>query len=352
MFFFKKKLSLRDAWKADADTFGLSDETQQGLAFLIALDLCSNAPFDDEAELTKYIQRFSKKAPLPKDGEAGDFNDTKISALLSEFAFRTDPTFSPRPVYRGVIYAFERPKEDRLPSFDPNQISLRVCDELINSLCRQIGESIEGDVEQSYLAGFVFFSSYVQMDVEGTLRVSRLPNKVLPPHYKWFRHCLNFSPEAIAQGNSIQKILDCFLAGDSTLETPKLYQLTCHFSDQLHYLGKGIKNDQIWATDIPTFAFIAAKAQLGMDQDDPEEEWVIDARRILLDKGFEMPQVCLSHLDAINLVAKQVFEKWGFNITVPSKDLTPGEQWLRRCCIVFMCTVNAVLQPKWNKINF
>ena len=351
MFFFRKKTALLDAWKADADMFGLPDATQRGLAFLIALDLCSNAPIDDEAELINYIQRFSKKAPMPKDGEAGGFNDGRISALLSEFAFRTDPTFSPRPVYKGEVYAFERPKEDKLPSFDSNQMSLRVWDDVIDSLCRQIGESIEGDVEQSYLAGFVFFSSYIQMDVEGTLHASRLPNRVLPPHYMWFRHCLNYSAEAIAQGNPIQKILDCFLAGDSTRETPKLYQLTCHFSDQLHYQGKAIKNDQVWAADIPTFAFIAAKAQLGLDQDDPEEEWVIEARRILLDKGFEMPPVCLSHLDAINLVLRQVSEKWGYNLTDPSKDLIPSEQWLRRCCIVFMCTVNAVLQPGWNRVQ-
>lgn len=351
MFFFKKKPSLLDEWKADADTFGLSEATQRGLAFLIALDLCSNAPIEDETELTNYIQRFSKKAPVPKEGEAGDFYDAKISALLAEFAFRTDPTFSPRPVYDGKIYAFERPKEDKLPAFDPNLMSLRVWDEVVSSLCRQIGESIEGGIEESYLSGFTFFSSFVRMDMEGTLKVSRLPNVVLPPHFMWFRHCFNFSPKDIRGGNPMQKILDCFLAGDPQWETPMLYRLTCHFSDQLHYVGKGIKNDQVWAADVPTFALIATGARLGLDQDDPEDEWVIEARGILTSKGFEMPPQCASHLDAINLVGKQIFEKWGFIITEPSEVLTPAEQWLRRCCVVFMCTVNAVLNPEWNKIS-
>ena len=338
-----------EAWKADAHEFGLSEASQRGLAFLIALDLCSNAPTDDKNELTKYIQRFSRKAPFPREGEAGEFHDDKIASLLAEFAFRTNPTFSTRPVYAGKISAFERPKEDKLPAFDSSQMSLCVWEEVIGSLCRQIGESIDGDIERSYLAGFAFFNSYVHVDMERTLQVARLPNKVLPPHYMWLRHCLNFSAEDVAQGNPIQKILDCFLAGDPQQETPMLYRLTCHFSDQLHYVGKDIKNDQVWAVDIPTFAFIATRAQLGLDQDDPEDDWVTEARGILLGKGFEMPPLCASHLDAINLVERQIFKKWGFIITESSESLTSAEQWLRRCCIVIMCTVNAVLRPSWNK---
>lgn len=101
----------------------------------------------------------------------------------------------------------------------------------LSSLCSQIGDLIEDDLEHAYLDGFLFFDRHVRHDVTGTMQTSRIAAVVLPPHFHWFAHCLNFAPEMLAQGNPMQKVLDCLLGAPEPLVYPKVQM----FSDTLHY---------------------------------------------------------------------------------------------------------------------
>ena len=142
----------------------------------------------------------------------------------------------------------------------------------------------------------------------------------------------------------MQKVLNCFLdAGEGDL-----YRLAIVLSDRLHYLGPGQKNEAVWRATLPEYTALAVYTQLTLE---PlvGEQWFTDLQERCQDKGFEPPPVYSSLHQAAEHVREIVLKRWGFDIRRGYASLKPGEQWSRRACVTFTCTVSAVLRPDWNR---
>ena len=341
-----------NAWVKEADEMGLPENIRKGLIFLIALGMRSRYSGEDPVEFLKHAQKLSSKislkAPHIPKGLGGNFYDAKIERLMAELAGRSLMSFSPRQIAipsGGSILAWNRGPEDLLPScLTPDTKLLSEWEEIVTSLCSQIGDLIEDDLEGAYLDGFLFFDSYLYYDVEGTMKISQMAAGVLPPHFQWFERCLNFSPEMLAQGNPVQKVLDCFLWNPEPLVYPKVLM----FSDTLHYCGPRQKRAETWEASISGYLIMAGIMQTGLSRG-TREPWFAAAQKMLLEDNFEAPPVCSSGEELVNLLRNQVHKRWGYDIFSDQSCRFPGEEYTRRACISLQCVANGLLQPTWNE---
>jgi hypothetical protein len=352
MFFYRNKTTpMLNAWVKEADEMGLPENIRKGLIFLIAFGMRSRYPSEDKTEFLKHAQKLSYKislkAPHLPEGEGGNFYDAKIAPLLAELAGRSLVSFSPRRIEMPSgesILTWSRGPQDLLPPcLRPDTSLLSEWEEILTSLCSQIGDLIEDDLEDAYLDGFLFFDSYLGGDVKGTMQISQLAASILPPHFQWFDRCLNFSPEMLAQGNPVQKVLDCFLWSPE----PLVYPLVQRFSDALHYCGPRQKRTEIWEASIKGYSFMAGIAQMGIGHD-AREPWFSDAKKMLLEENFEIPPVCSSAEELVILLQNQIHKRWGYDIFSDQPCRSPGEEYTRRACITVQCVANGILQPLWN----
>jgi hypothetical protein len=344
-------------WAKDADEFGIQFEIQKGLIFLIAFGLRTSyrpKDIDDWISFTKKLStKISKKGACmyvrTKDG--GDFHDSNFSPLLTELAERVlGSDFSPRLISTHNIKVWDR-------NNIPNQLAeclncgtwqLADWDNVMTSLCFQIGKEIHMDLEGAYLAGFLYFDSCHPADPKATMQISALVTEMLPPKFMWFRHLLDYDVEQIAQGNSMQKILDCFMS-DVAAESLLLYKWITYLSDQLHYEAAGVKRKLIWDADATEFT-VAVVKQRGWIPDDTTEEKaaVSEIRQLLAKKGFVAPGQCPDLESAIEIVSKTIKQRWGYSIQhVPDSIAANG--WTRRCCVLFTSVAFSVLNPRWNE---
>ena len=353
MFFSRNKTTpMLNAWVKDADEMGLPENIRKGLIFLIAFGMRSRYSSEDKTEFLKHAQKLSYKislkAPhLPK-GVAGNFYDAKIEPLMAELAGRSLESFSPRqiemPSGKTILTWKREPKDLLPPCLGPNTTLLSEWEEIITSLCSQIGDLIEDDLEGAYLDGFLIFDSYLSCDVEGTMQISQMVEHVLPPHFEWFERCLNFSPEMLAQGNPVQKVLDCFLWNPEPLVYPKVMM----FSDTIHYCGPQQKRTEIWKASIKDYLVMAGIMQTGLARG-AMEPWFADAQKLLLEEKFETPPVCSSPEELVILLRNQIHKRWGYDIFLDQSCRFPGEEYTRRACITVQSVANGILQPTWNE---
>jgi hypothetical protein len=340
------------AWIQDADEFGLPKDVQKGLIFLVAWYLRVNGPQETPEEWIRYTRRLSDKISLSrphiKEDSGAVFNDKAVEELLAEFTYRLMPDFEPRVARTetGEFCVWKKPTEQRLPEcLGPETYLLRDFEEIYTSLCAQIGKHLEGeDLEACYLAGFIFFDAYFPFDAQGTLQIARLLSMFFPPHFQWLCLCLKVPADEIPLSNPIQKVLNCFL--DSS--EGDLYRLAIFLSDTLHYSGPGQKNEAVWRATLPEYAVLAGSTQIDMDQF-VGEEWFGALREKCLEKDFELPPSCQSNEEIGECIRATVARKWGYDIRRGYAALKPGEQWTRRACITFTCTLNAILRPEWNR---
>jgi hypothetical protein len=217
-------------------------------------------------------------------------------------------------------------------------------DEISTSLCRQIGENINDDLEGAFVDGLLFFNSYAPSDAKATWEISRLATSFLPPHFSWFQHCLNFDPKLLGKGNPMQKVLDCFLGPPDDV----LYPLVVQFSDTMHYSGPGIKRQDVWEANLPLYAIHAGVAQIGLG-DLKSAPWFLPAQQKLLNGGFTPPPVGQSYEQVVSVIGSQMLRKWGYDLRIDPPTCNPGAQYSKRACISMLCVVNAILCPEWNQ---
>ena len=180
-------------WKKDADDFGIPFQVQKGLIFLIAFGLHASyqaSSLDDWIGFTKKLsKKIRMKSPHIPEGEGGDFNDELYSPLLTEFAERfMGEDFSPRlaPTPSGKTFSVWSREDvdgvDLLPACLCDEMwRMSDWDEVMTSLCAQIGAGIHMNLEGAYLAGFLYFDSAVYYDRSATLQIAQLVSGMLPP---------------------------------------------------------------------------------------------------------------------------------------------------------------------------
>jgi hypothetical protein len=343
---FSKKPSHLAAWKADADEFGIPEATQKGMAFMLAIDFMVNLPVSDPKELEAHLKKLNNDAPFT-EGKGFEVNDRKIAALLAEFAFQVIPDFTPVK-YEGLnLFSFPYPKELRLPKFALELVKLADCDRLISTLYHQIGENVMTDIEGAYLAGFQFFKYYWEADEQSMVQIAMVASSHRPPHFLWFRDCLGFPAKELALGNPIQKILDSFLGALLDPSRMDLYNQIIYVNDLFHYVGKGVKNEAMWGLDVVSFGLsVACSPMNGNRTALPDSER--ELRNYLKAQGFSTINPCHSRGEAFQVLCQQIKEKWGYDVMDESEPLYPAQQWVRRCCLVFVAVANAILSPEWN----
>lgn len=237
-------------------------------------------------------------------------------------------------------------------------------DEVMTSLCTQIGEAIHMNLEGAYLAGFLFFERQYRADQEATQQIAQLVAAMMPPKFMWFRHILNFSPEMAGQGNSMAKVLDCFLRGIPD-EAPLLYRLVTFLSDGLHYEAPGKKMQRIWDASLTDFAYVVsaqrnwftpkAVAYWSDYGAQPPEGYISDHQGVpelieyLREKEWAAPEGRPeAHRDAMGVLGQQIEARWGYRIFDDTEAVTSADNWTRRACILHVCVVNSILNPDWN----
>lgn len=353
---FEKDTYILNAWKADANEMGLTENIQKGLLFLIALNMRVNPKFQDPKllvdEARKICPKLSHSSPHIPEGLGGSFHDGPIADVLTELVERSAVDFESRIIELpsgGTVKVWTRAEEDLLPASLSSETST-LCDweNITTVLCEVIGAQIEDDLEEAFVDGFLFFDSYAPMDSQGLYSIISIANAMLPPHFMWFKHCLNFTAEQLGQGNPMQKVLDCFLGPPDTL----LYPWITRFSDTIHYSGPGQKNQAVWDLSLPMFALGAGRLQVDVD-DEASKSWLKEARQKLIDQGYLTPPICDSESMLVDVLCGQLSEKWGYNILDEferSDDycISPGAQYTRRACISMLCIANAFLEPEWN----
>ena len=343
--------TLLDAWKHDADEFGLPENAQKGLIFLIALgmrvDPNLQEPIDLLTQARKLCSEISLTPPHIPEGLGGDFYDGLIEEVLTELAERALAPFESRQIDLSSgenLKVWKRGAEDRLPTCLGSETSLLSdWDDIMTSLCGLIGDQINDDLEEAFVDGFLFFDSYYPMDVQGTIQISRIATAFLPPHLMWFEHCLNFDPELVSRGNPVQKVLQCFLGSEDASIVPKVLK----FSDDIHYCAPGQKRRAVWEADLSLFTVTAGVAQTHLDEA-TSESWFAPARQELLGKEFKTPRVCTSYAEIAEVLQEQVYDKWGYDILEEEQCPCLGAQYTRRACISLLCVANGILQPTWN----
>ena len=343
---FSKKSSHLAVWKADAEEFGIPEATQKGMAFMLAFDFMVNLPTSDPKELEAHLKKLSNDAPFT-EGKGFEVKDRKIAALLSRFAFQLIPDFSPVK-YEGLnLFSFPHPEELKLPKSDLELVKLADCDDLISTLYHQIGENITTDIEGAYLAGFQFFKYYSAADEQSTVQIAIIASSLRPPHFLWFRDCLGFPAKELSLGNPIQKVLDSFLGAILDPSRMDLYNQIIYVNDLFHYVGKGVKNNAMWELGVVSFGLsVACSPMNGNRTALPNSER--ELRDYLKAQGFSRITPCNSKEEAFLMLREQIREKWGYDVMDESESLYPAQQWVRRCCLLFVAVANAILSPGWN----
>jgi hypothetical protein len=377
---------MMEVWRKDAGEFGIPFEAQKGLMFLTAFGLRVSYQAESIEDWIEFTQKLSNKisesAPHISQDEGVAYSRGDISALLTEFAKRfmgegfSPRSFMPASLREGQTFEIEgKPYsvldagwawdgKSRLPDCLCEETWLMAdWDEVMTSLCAQIGEAIHMNLEGAYLAGFLFFERQYRADQEATQQIAQLVSGMLPPKFMWFRHMLNFSPEMAEQGNSMAKVLDCFLRGIPD-EAPLLYRLVTVLSDQLHYEARSKKRMSVWNTSPAQFAFVVsgqrdwfpnsivgfwsdygAPIPLGQKSDHQDVPSLIE---YLHEKEWLTPAHCSSIKEALGTVAAQIEARWGYRIFDDTEALPPADNWTRRACILHACVSNSVLNPDWN----
>ena len=343
---------MMEAWQADAAEICLPEDVQKGLIFLIALGLRVDVPTQNKIEWLQYTQKLSNKISLesphiPKD-EGGNFYDGKIEELLAEFVYMVDKDFSPRVLeYNGqTLCWWNLPKENKLPGcLGTDHSSLRDWEEVMISLCRQIGENINMGLEGAYLAGFKFFDSYVYYDKQSTLQVAQTVT-ILPPQLQWFRMMLNMEPEQITKWGPVSKIMDAFAIGNME-QTEKIY-LAAH--NYLPFMREA-SGKSMWDCQLEEFAEVAIRIRPFRDTDFSREPWVEKTKQHFRSQGWAMPLRCSGKEDVLRTVYGVMNKAWGFDcINEDQSTMFRGSLLLRKCAFVYSCAVLTVLDPKWNPL--
>jgi len=189
---------MMEVWRKDAEEFGIPFQTQKGLMFLIALELRVSFQTESVDEWIGFTQKLSNKisdiAPHIPKNEGLAYSRGDITALLTEFAKRfMGEGFSPRSYvpanlrsgktfeiegkpYKVLDAGWAWDGESRLPDCLCEETWwMGDWDEVMTSLCTQIGEAIHMNLEGAYLAGFLFF--------EGSIA------RIRKPHYKSLSLC-------------------------------------------------------------------------------------------------------------------------------------------------------------------
>jgi len=369
---------MMEAWRKDADEFGIPLEVQKGLMFLTAFGLHASYRADSLKDWIGFTKKLSKKirlrSPHIPEGEGGNFYDKLYSPLLTELGERfMGENFKPRLAVTGSGNPFsvwnreDADGRDLLPAcLSEAMWRMADWDEVITSLCAQIGDGIHMNLEGAYLAGFLYFDSMIYYDRGTTLQIAQLVSGMLPPKFMWFRHMLSFDADMAGQGNAMQKVLDCFLVGVPN-EAPLLYRLVTFLSDQLHYDAPGKKNQRIWDASLIQFAGVVLRQRnwfttdaVGYfsdygatppDGNQSDRQGIVSLTEYLQEKGWDVPAPCSSIEEAMGTVAAQIEARWGYGILDDSDCLTPADNWTRRACILQVCTVNSVLDPGWNAFD-
>jgi len=381
---------MMEVWRKDADEFGIPFEVQKGLMFLTAIELRVSYQTKSVKEWIGFTRTLSSKisesAPhIPKDeGVAYSWGD--ISALLTEFAKRfVGDGFSPRSFMPASLGAGQTFKIEGKPysvldagwAWDGNsRLPDCLCeetwlmadwDEVMTSLCAQIGKAIHMNLEGAYLAGFLFFERQYRADQEATQQIAQIVSGMMPPKFMWFRHMLNFEAEMAGQGNPMAKVLDCFLRGIPD-EAPLLYRLVTFLSDQLHYEAPGKKKQRIWDASLTDFAYVVSSQRNWFTGNavaywsdygaQPPEGYTSDHQGVpelieyLREKEWDTPEGRPeTHRDAMGVLGQQIEARWGYRIFDDTEALTPADNWTRRACILHACVSNSVLNPDWNNVS-
>jgi hypothetical protein len=354
-----------EAWRDDAEEFGIPFRVQKGLMFLVAFGMRASyqaESLEDWIDFTRKLsKKIRKKQPHIRTEDGGDFDDENFSPLLTEFADRlVGNEFSPRvipdPSGNGTFSVWDREdKGDQLPGClrhgtPPSPLlPMADMDEVLTSLCNQIGDKIHMSLEGAYLAGFLYFDSQYYYDTKCTYQIASLIAAMLPPKYDWFRRSLNFPANQIREGNPMQKVLDCFL-GPIAHEMPYLYRLVTYLSDQLHYEAVGKKRQHVWDATLHEFTFIVMSQRNWFNhEEEPERSSIIELRKSILETGFESPPACTSLQEAMGTMAERISGRWGYRIFDTQESLTPSDIWIRRACILYLATIYSVIDPNWNE---
>ena len=376
-------------WSKDAKEFGIPYETQKGLMFLTAFSLrVTYQPSSVEKWISfarKLSHKISKSAPHIPSGHGVNYSQMGISSLLTEFAKRfmgdgfTPRSYAPSSLYAGEEFEIEGNRYEVLDggwAWDGNPM-LPNClceetwqmpdwDEVMTSMCDLIGEEIHMDLEGAYLAGHLFFERQYRMDPEATVKIAQIASGMLPPKFMWFRHMLNFEADIAGQGNPMAKVLNCFLTGIPD-EAPLLYRMVTFLSDQLHYEAPGKRKEPIWDASLIHFTGVVSHQRNWFSSNAvaywsdlgtlPPEGHASDHQDVpslieyLQQKKWIAPDHCSSIEEAVGTVTAQVEARWGYRIIDGSNNLTPADNWTRRCCVLYACVVFSVLNPGWNKFS-
>ncbi len=160
-FSLKKSPSFLDAWKKDADDFGLPENVQKGLVFLIALKNRIDPKLQSPEKLLGRAKKFCNRVSLKRSDAlnklGGDFNDGAIEYLLTELVERIDGTFVSREV--GFpdcekTRVWKRGEEDKLPAcLNSETFLLSDWEEILTSLCGLIGDKIGDELDEAFIDG-------------------------------------------------------------------------------------------------------------------------------------------------------------------------------------------------------
>lgn len=188
-----KPTPMMKVWIQDAEEFGIPFEVQKGLIFLIAFGLRAifqPPSLEDWISHTKKLSsKIRLKSPHIPKGQGGNFCDDDFSPLLTEFAERfMGDGFTPRQIQYRSQEAFtvwdREGRENMLPEcLNENMWRMAHWDEVITSLCSQIGKGIRMNLEGAYLAGFLYFESQWHYDKAATNQIAILVSGMLPPKY-------------------------------------------------------------------------------------------------------------------------------------------------------------------------
>ena len=369
---------MMEVWRKDADEFGIPFEVQKGLIFLTAFGLHASYQAGSLKDWIGFTKKLSKKIRLTPphipDGEGGHFYDKLYSPLLTELCerfmgenFTSQLAFTGRGKPFSVWNRGDVEGRDLLPACLSKEMwRMADWDEVMTSLCAQIGDGIHMNLEGAYLAGFLYFDSVISCERSTTMQIAQLVSGMLPPKFMWFRHMMNIKSEMAGQGNPMAKILDCFLAGIPS-EAPLLYRMVTFLSDQLHYEAPGKRRQSIWDASLIQFTSLVSCQRNWFSSNAvaywadfgalPPEGYVSDHQSLpslieyLQEKEWIPPVHCSSIEEAVGTVAVQIEARWGYRILDDSDDLTPADNWTRRACVLHVCTVNSILHSGWNAFD-
>lgn len=383
---FYDKTPLMEVWIKDANQFGIPHRVQKGLMFITALGMRVSYQARSLEDWIGFTNRMSKKirikSPHIAEGEGLDYSSKNITELLTELAKRfigdefTPRRYAPANLYAGQTFQIEGQPyniqdggwywegKSRLPDCLCEEMwKMADWDEVMTSLCDQIGENIQMNLEGAYLAGFLYFEKQHRMDKEASLQITQLVSGMLPPKFMWFRHLMNFDPKTSGQGNPMQKVLDCFLVGIPE-EAPLLYRLVTFLSDQLHYNAPGQKDQRIWDSSLIHFACVVLSqrnwftsdavsyfSDYGASPPDGAEsdcQGIQELIKYLEEREWVAPNHCNSLEAAFAAVVCQIENHYGYSILDDSENLTYADAWTRRACILHVSTVNTIINPEWN----